>query len=610
MAYSFLAELKRRNVIKVGTAYLVLVWIIIQITSEAVPALHLPEWVNSLVFYFGIIGFPFAIFFAWAFELTPDGLKREQEVQPADSISYQIGSKLIFIIIGLLVIAASYFIWESQINNISETTVNPTSNNTSPRIQKEELASLAVLAFADLSPLNDQGYFADGISEEILNVLVKVTNLDIASRTSSFQFKNKELGIPQIAKQLGVHYLVQGSVRKAGTQIKVTAQLIDAIEDRYLWSDTYDMPLNIENVFAIQEEIAISVVDALNKVLVITDNKSVTVGKSTNNLNAYELFLEARQLYQERTELDRAKILLAQAIRLDPKFAKAIEIQAAVQSLLVYFGYSKKSIEESQAIALQLAKRAISIDPDSATAIALQARIQHESNLNKGTQFDIAMFLKTYDRSLSIDSRNISALNWRGLMLLLVGNFSESLSDFEKCKKIEPNNLPCINNRIRLLAILGNDTAALDAYKDAISNGINIVPYSNFALLARQKKETAFKVAANHPKLLAGWRRHNELYLAYQNPSADHSELASEILEFPSKIDSNDPLTKQMLLSPISPNDVRPDQLTMWDPSLNYYRKTDDFKNYIRETGVFSYWQKHGFPDLCHPVGIDDFICD
>jgi len=309
---SLFTELKRRNVFKVGVAYLVLAWVVVQVTDSAVPALHLPEWVNSFVFFIGAIGFPFALFFAWAFEITPEGIKKESDISPEDSISAHTGRKLDFIIISLLIAALGYFIWKSQLdNNIPVTSSSPQMKDTldNKPVNFEDYinpASIAVLAFSDLSPNGDQEYFSDGISEEILNVLVKVSSLKVSSRTSAFQFKGTKLGIPEIANQLKVRHIVEGSVRKAGNTIRITAQLIDTKNDTHLWSETYDRPLDTSNLFAIQDEIANAIVEALKETLGLESLNAVKVEQHTTNLTAYELFLQARPLFQSRQEMDKA----------------------------------------------------------------------------------------------------------------------------------------------------------------------------------------------------------------------------------------------------------------------------------------------------------------
>ena len=266
MADSLFTELKRRNVFKVGVAYLVMAWVVVQITTEAVPALHLPDWINTAVFFFGIIGFPFAIFFAWAFELTPEGLKREHEVNRDESITHHTSRKLDFVIIGLLVVALGYFIYESRFENETELqNVNSAESSDTGGITENTPtgSSIAVLPFVNMSSDPEQEYFSDGISEEILNVLTQIPNLHVTSRSSSFSFKGKENITSEVAAKLGVKNILEGSVRTSGKFIRITAQLITADSDKHLWSETYDRELTVDNIFAIQDEISNAIVSAL-----------------------------------------------------------------------------------------------------------------------------------------------------------------------------------------------------------------------------------------------------------------------------------------------------------------------------------------------------------
>ena len=320
MAESLFSELKRRNVFKVGVAYLVLAWVVVQVTDTAVPALHLPEWILTAVFFFGVIGFPFAIFFAWAFEVTPEGIKKESEITPDESITAHTGRKLDFVIIGLLVVGMGYFIYESRFSSETEQGIvveSPSTEITSPKevAQEPEGSSIAVLPFVNMSSDPEQEYFSDGISEEILNVLAKLPNLKVTSRSSAFAFKGSKINISEVAKKLGVNNVLEGSVRKFGNRIRITAQLIEAGSDTHLWSETYDREL--VDLFAIQDEISAAIVEALKAKLGL-DVKVATRDMSKVNLDAHNEYLKGRFYIENRTEADLEKALAY--------FDKAIEL--------------------------------------------------------------------------------------------------------------------------------------------------------------------------------------------------------------------------------------------------------------------------------------------
>ncbi len=615
LSASLFEELRRRNVFKVGAAYLVLAWVVIQVTDSAVPALNLPEWVNSLVFYFGAIGFPFALFFAWAFEITPDGVKKESEINRDESITYNTGRKLDFAIIGLLIIGLGYFIWKSNnFENLATEQKIVIETQTEDIIletpkDKTNPASIAVLAFSDLSPQGDQEYFSDGISEEILNVLVKVKSLEVSSRTSAFQFKGQELGIPEIAKQLNVRHVLEGSVRKSGSTIRITAQLIDAQNDKHLWSETFDRPLDAENVFAIQDEIAQSIVTELSQTLSVVQPTEINATKATDNLSAYDLFLKARPLYQSRMDLDQADELLIKAIELDPEFSKAWEIRAALQPLMVEYGYSSIKQEQADALGLEYAQKTLSIESNSATAIAVIGKIHANAIEYMQGDYDIKETLNKYDKALEIEPRNASALNWRGLLYMFIGEIELGLKDFYDCKTYEPYYEPCVENYFFNLPIIKDDKESLQAYMESLNNGVTKIQYANLALLARNDKEFAFKSATNHPRVLHGWHQHEKLYQAYKNQTADHTDVIESIIQF-SENNNVDDVTLNSILIYLGHYENLVFVGDQWAKYSRLLRQTTKFKQYIHDTGLFIYWKNNGFPRQCRPIEIDDFECD
>jgi TolB-like protein len=246
---SFFQELKRRNVFRVAVAYIIVAWLLLQVGDTLGPALRLPEWFQSGVAYVLILGFPIAIIFAWAFELTPDGVKREKHVDRTESITHETGQKLNYTIIGLLIAALAYFALDKFVFEHDHEVIETHAGE----------PSIAVLPFANMSDDASNEFFADGITEELLNLLAKIPELEVTSRTSAFQFKGKETDIPTVARLLGVDHVLEGSVRKSGMKVRITAQLIDADTDKHVWSETYDREL--DDIFAIQDEIARKVVD-------------------------------------------------------------------------------------------------------------------------------------------------------------------------------------------------------------------------------------------------------------------------------------------------------------------------------------------------------------
>jgi TolB-like protein/tetratricopeptide (TPR) repeat protein len=590
--------------------YAVVGWVLAQIGTTLEETMGLPAWFDGLIVALLLIGFPIALILAWAFELTPEGMVKTEAVPEGESITAETARKLDYAIVFGLVLLVATVLWQSsgtdvvvvdnEVDTASELTTGSAAEDT----------SIAVLPFADLSPASDQEYFSDGIAEEILNVLVGVKGLEVTSRTSSFQFKGADLGIPAIAKSLNVRHVVEGSVRKSGETIRVTAQLIDADNDKHLWSDTFDRPLTTENIFAIQDEIAKSIVMALSDTLGIGRLEPVEVVPVTENLTAYELFLQARPLFLARLDLDVADELLARALERDPEFSEVWEMRAALQTLKFEYGYSDLAIDEADQLGNEFAERALSLEPRSATAMAVIAKVDGNAAQALRRKVNLASVIADFDKALEIEPRNASALLWRGLRYLAIGDLDASLEDFTKCLEYEIYYTPCMENYYTTLAAMGRDEEAITAYLEGLNTSTVQVGYSHLPLLARNGEEIAFKSATNNEHLLQGWRRHDELWLAYQNPEQDHSELIESVRNYVDNREGAYEEIAEFVVQPLGMGWRIPDTLLLWDASLKHYRQTSEFKTYIRESGVFEYWQAAGFPPQCRPVGRNDFECD
>jgi TolB-like protein len=357
LADSIFIELKKRNVFKVGLAYLVMSWMVVQITATAVPAFNMPGWVNTVVFFFGIVGFPFALFFAWAFEITPGGVIRESEIIAEDPISTDSGRKLNFIIFGLMTVALSYFIYESRftsepphIENSADDLVKKTE---SPDAQTtSSVLSIAVLPFANMSSDPEQEYFVDGLTEELLNGLTRIKGLKVAARTTSFAYKGKNIDIREIGKKLDVHYLVEGSVRKSGEDIRITMQLIEASSGEHVLSETFDRKL--VNIFALQEEISEQVASALKLTLVHKDER---YNSALANLDyiAVEQLVTARALVSEynATSIQKALTILEPLKQSYPNTPEIMGLSVFAAMMQASVGELRMTIQQMIALAEQ-----------------------------------------------------------------------------------------------------------------------------------------------------------------------------------------------------------------------------------------------------------------
>jgi TolB-like protein len=411
---SLFSELKRRNVIRVSVAYLALGWIVTQVTSTVAPMLHLPPWVAAVVLWIGVIGFPFVVMFSWVYELTPEGLKKESEVQRPESITHHTARRLDLLIIGLLVGAMALFVldrvfprsWPS--GAASPIAVTPAA----PASQEK---SVAVLPFADMSQAKDQEYFSDGISEELLNLLAKVPNLRVAARTSSFAFKGKEVGVEEIARQLHVTHVLEGSVRKSGNRVRVTAQLIHAADGYHVWSESWDREL--DDIFTVQDEIAAAVVAQMKVTLLGEAPKSRVTDPQT-----YEWFLQARQLGQQFTPegFEESTALLKRVVASDPGYVEAWRLLARDCFNAASFGL--RPVDAAYAEARQYIEKALAIDPDYGRA--------HDglASIAASYDYDLQAAARAWQLALQLDPGNTDILSNSTLLLDVLGRHDESIA--------------------------------------------------------------------------------------------------------------------------------------------------------------------------------------
>ena len=613
---SFLGELRRRNVFRVAGVYAVVGWVLTQIATTLEDAMQLPAWFDGVIVGMLLVGFPIALVFAWAFELTPEGVVRTEAVPEGESITDTTGRRLDYAIIAGLVVLVAMSAMRlddpapARAPAAGETPDVVDVASESPSEPAINAASIAVLPFADLSPAGDQEYFSDGIAEEILNVLVRTEGLEVTSRTSAFRFKDAALGIPEIARALRVRHVLEGSVRKSGATIRVTAQLIDAQNDKHLWSETFDRPLTAENIFAIQDEIAEAIVVALNAELGLEDLEHYDVSPTTGNLTAYELFLKAMPLFHDRIDLDKADEYLAQAVELDPGFSQALEIRSALQLLAWEYGYYDSTLDEAQRRAREFANRALQLEQNSATAIAMLANIRTKNARDAREREDIADILSGYARALDIKPRNAEALNWRGLTYMHVGYLEAALADFEYCVRYEPYYRPCVENSYAVVGAMGDDEASNALYLDALNTSAAKIEFAYLPSLARSGEELAFKIATNGQFMLRGWRRHDELWRAYRSPGRDNGELIESIRLYLDEHNEGLVNIFEYIAHPIGSGWRAPEVLVLWDAMMREYRQGPEFKEYMRQSGAYDYWRASGFPPQCRPVGDDDFACD
>ena len=431
---SFFDELKRRNVFRVGIAYAITAWLIMQVTDTFAPALRLPEWFPTAVAFLLLIGLPFALFFAWAFELTPDGLRREGDVDPEQSIKPQTARKLDRMIIVVLVMVVGVLLLD-RFYAEEETASEPFSSNvvevavTPVARSADGQTSVAVIPFVNMSDDQQNEYFSDGISEELLNVLVRIEGLRVPSRTSSFTFKGSDKNLTEIGHALQVDHILEGSVRKSGDRIRVTAQLIDVRTDTHLWSDTYTRQL--DDIFAVQDEIAQAIVEALKLTLSVGDKKKLA-DHSTNNVKAYNQYLLGRHLWNQRSSQSLAAAIkpLREAVEMDPQFDQAWAALADVYVILPE--YKAGSVEKSISLARSATQRALAINPDSARALSTSGYYKAFYDYDwEGANSD---FL----RAIEIEPGYATGHQWYAEALGSQGQIEEALQQTKLAAKADP----------------------------------------------------------------------------------------------------------------------------------------------------------------------------
>lgn len=442
-------ELKRRNIFRVGAAYLVLSWLVLQIGSVLAPILTLPPQVLSIVVFLLVLGFPLALFLAWAFEMTPEGLKRSHDVAPDASVSKQTGQRLNRVIIGLLGIVIVVLVAERLMFAGTERVM---AQEGAAELAGEKIYdSIAVLPFVNMSDDRDQEFFSDGISEELLNLLAKTRGLRVAARTSSFAFKGKNQDIKGIGEQLDVQTILEGSVRKAGTRLRITAQLIDAASGYHLWSETYDRELN--DVFAIQDEISAAIVAALS---VHLDNEAPVQASTRVNMEAYEHYLKGRELIGLRTEeeINQALDHFTAAVKIDPNYAPAWSGKADAYMLLRDNAYGDIPSRYIEDLVGPLVDRALELDPLLPDAHNSKAYLLHQLN-----EFEASLI--SFDRALELRPSFAMAYMWKGLTLRQLHRYREVWEVNERAHRIDPLSLVVATNVVIWRAVFGEHESAL-----------------------------------------------------------------------------------------------------------------------------------------------------
>ncbi|HEV2669300.1 MAG TPA: hypothetical protein VG324_30560 [Blastocatellia bacterium] len=606
----FFAELKRRHMFRVAAAYAVVAWLILQVINNIAPGLNLPNWVLTLVIVLLAVGFPIALIFAWIHQLTPADASAPRTT----------ATKLDYTLIGALVLVIAL---------VSYQQLAPSSGTTTPQAKQADVSSptapgatgisIAVLPFANVSGDATQEFFSDGMSDEIIAALAKIPSLQVVARTSAFQFKGERNDMRAIGQALNARYLIDGSVRRAGNRVRITAQLVQADNGVGVWTDSYDRELN--DVFAVQEDIAQAIAASLQVPLGLRQGESLIPSRAAN-LESYQDYLRAKALVRARGPrepggpLTEATALLEQVVARDPNYAPGWAVLAQAYGLAATYSPAIRNgaVDELRRIAAATvpraeaaAQQAIRLDPGDADGYVALAIVQ----VFRGRFVEADDLLK---QALSLDPGNPEALNVYGIMVAVVGRLKDSLPMRLRLRAVEPfvpvfNVLTAAvlwvngenNDAIAMLRAVPAGTnapaigflaevyASLGRYNEAADTLLQL-PSGFF--LPEQVEEAARLLRAGPAQRATPQTRQRLGYLGFVYLYSTAPDRALEVYE--GAVDAG-----YLANNP-----------ALWHSSFAAVRKTERFKAYVRNAGMVAYWRARGWPDLCRPMGADDFVCD
>jgi TolB-like protein/tetratricopeptide (TPR) repeat protein len=429
---SFFSELKRRNVYKVAIAYAVVAWLLIQIATQVFPFFEIPNWAVRLVVLVLIAGFPVALVFSWAFEITPEGIVREIDVESGKSITHHTGKKVVAVTIVLAIIAAGLLAFRlfGPKLVVPRHDASPARTEVATAIPEK---SIAVLPFDSLSEDKSNAYFAEGVQDEILTRLAKVADLKVISRTSTQHLKSVPDNLPQIAKQLGVAHVLEGSVQKANDKIRVNVQLINALTDTHLWAETFDRKLT--DIFAVESEIAKTITDTLQAKLSGSEQHAIAA-RPTENTEAHQLYLKGRFFWNKRTANDLKKSIeyFEQAIAADPNYALAY---AGIADAYVWLpGYTAGTPQDCYPKAKAAATKALQLDDTLAeahTTLALAIWLY---------DFDASQAIREFQRAIELNPNYaIAHQQYGNNTLSALGRFDDAIVEGKRAVELDPLSL-------------------------------------------------------------------------------------------------------------------------------------------------------------------------
>jgi TolB-like protein/Tfp pilus assembly protein PilF len=462
----YLKELQRRNVIRAVVAYVVLAWILLQVSTGLEEALNLPAWFDAVIIAMLAIGLPVVAVFSWIYELTPDGVMKTEDVPPASSVTPRTGRRLdIFTAVGVVILIGLVLMDRVSDRDAGPDAMPDVASDTEIAVPLESTSdkSIAVLPFVAMTDSKDDEYFADGLSEELLNVLARIDDLKVAGRTSAFYYKGRNEDLRVIADSLGVAHILEGSVRRSGDQIRVTAQLIKADDGFHLWSETYDRQDG--DIFKIQDEISKSVAQALQAEILGMAVEDLP--RSANSAEAQNLYLVAQAALAQRNlaGVRQARDLYAQASILDP--ANPRYLAGYAQAVALQY-WNSRDISSAEAIseAGSSIEKALNLGDPSADTLAIAGLVSELRALAQNDQSAKEDALNYYKEAVRLEPNNILALQWLASIYLDINEPDLSRVAFEKVVELDPLNTLALTGLANALAGLGRiDDARLHLFK-------------------------------------------------------------------------------------------------------------------------------------------------
>jgi TolB-like protein/Tfp pilus assembly protein PilF len=615
---SFFEELKRRNVFRVGAAYAVAAWVLLQVLDVVGEILELPQWGGKLILTVLVVGFVPALIFAWVYELTPEGVKRESEIDRSRSISAHTGQRLnrailVTLVLAVALFAVDKFLWDpARDRALAERAAEQARSE----VQAEAAAaaeataqaaagnSIAVLPFADMSEEGDQQYFSDGIAEELLNALVRVDGLKVASRTSSFAFRGNSLGLQQIAQALNVSHILEGSVRRSGDRVRITAQLIDARSDRHLWSETYDRDL--DDVLTVQDEIASAIVGAMKQALGLDLRpEQVAIASATQSSDAYDLYLRGRALILARADMLEAIGYLEHAVAIDPMFAKAWEVLGAAYFVAPSWNYE---VENPYEHATTASKRALELDPKLALPWSVLGQVgRHSGELSYETSLEYAQ------RALDADPNGATVHLWAALSQAELGYVDRAIPLVRRCLEIDPAYGNCRRHLAFMEYMSGREDEALRLFQQGTEEGFRGNEVLFLPLILRRQGRTAAAYAATSLVSTQGFPV-GDLLDQLEYPDRDHTAARQRFRALAPTLSWANTANQQVSAALFGQYDLALGRVAdyygwIWSPDLAAFRRSPEFKTVAKDLGLVYYWRKHGFPPYCEARGEADFAC-